>query len=140
MKETVMPDETGALTPPDNEKIQNWWNQHWKGPVICPVCKTTEWTVTPHVVNIQRHAIDATVANTVSYPHIIVTCKTCAHSMFFNAVQIGISPQRPLSSLSNALANTNYMGGLLGAIAPQNALTSIPSPPGLLSSLLKKDK
>jgi hypothetical protein len=134
-----MPDETGALTPPDNEKIQNWWNQHWKGPVTCPVCKTTEWTVAPHVVNIQRHAIDATVANTVSYPHILVTCKSCAHSMFFNAVQIGISPHRPVSPLASAFANPNpYMGGLLGALAPQNPFQQ--PPPGILSALLKKDE
>jgi RNase P subunit RPR2 len=133
----IMPDSTGALTPSDNDKIQNWWNQHWKAPVTCPVCKTTEWTVAPHVVNIQRHAIDAAVANTVSYPHIVVTCKSCAHSMFFNAVQIGISASRPVPSFTNALTNPNpYMGGIFGALAPQSTFP----PPGLLGSLLKKDK
>jgi hypothetical protein len=130
-----MPDATGALTPSDNDKIQNWWNLHWKSPVTCPVCKTLEWTVAPHVVNIQRHAIDAAVGNTVSYPHIVVTCKSCAHSMFFNAVQIGVSAP------SNALANPNpfLSAGIFGSLAPQSALVS-PPPEGLLGSLFKKDK
>jgi predicted nucleic-acid-binding Zn-ribbon protein len=130
-----MPDATGALTPADNDTIQRWWNQHWKAPVTCPVCKTTEWTIAPHVVNFQRHAMDASVGNTVSYPHIVVTCKNCAHSMFFNAVQVGVSPSRPVPMPS-------YMGGLLGAIAPQSPFGSLAQPPegGALSSLMKKDK
>jgi hypothetical protein len=136
-----MPDYTGALSEPDNQKIQDWWTQHWKSPVICPVCKTSEWTVAPHVVNIQRYAMDAAAANTVSYPHIAVTCKKCAHSMFFNAVQIGISPPGPAPGLPIAgllgspLSNT----GIFGALAPVGAL-SVPPPEGILGSLMKKDK
>jgi hypothetical protein len=130
-----MPDSTGALTSSDNEKIQNWWNLHWKAPVTCPVCKTSEWTVAPHVINIQRHATDAAVGNTISYPHIVVTCKSCAHSMFFNAVQIGVSASHPVPQFSNALANpTPLSAGILGSLAPQSP------PEGLLSSLMKKDK
>ena len=136
-----MPDSTGVLTPSDNDKIQNWWNLHWKAPVTCPVCKTSEWTVAPHVVNLQRHAIDASVGNTVSYPHIVVTCKSCAHSMFFNAVQIGVSVPHPLPPFPNTPVNPNpYLtAGIFGSLAPQNPL--LPTPPeGLLGALLKKDK
>jgi hypothetical protein len=85
-----MPDLSGLLTPADNEKIQKWWTERWKAPVFCPVCKTTEWSIAPHVVSIPRHAVDAAMANTQSYPHIVVTCRNCAHSMFFNAAQMGV--------------------------------------------------
>jgi hypothetical protein len=134
-----MPDATGALTPTDNDTIQRWWDQHWKAPVICPVCKTTDWTIAPHVVNFQRHADDASVPNTTSYPHIVVTCKNCAHSMLFNAVQIGVSPSRSVSSLTNALLGSP-MGSLFGALAPESPFGYLAPPPGALSSLLKKDK
>jgi hypothetical protein len=62
-----MPDSYGNLTADDNEKVQRWWVQHWKAPVICPVCKTTEWVQASHVVNVVRHASDAYAPNTVSY-------------------------------------------------------------------------
>ncbi len=41
----AMPDEHGRLTEADNDLIQRWWGRHWKDddPVICPVCKTTDW-------------------------------------------------------------------------------------------------
>jgi hypothetical protein len=118
-----MPDSAGALTPDDNAKIRSWWEQHWKDPVVCPVCKTREWTIAPHVVNLQRHALDSLVANTVSYPHIVVTCKTCAHSMFFNSVQMGISLRH--EAPTNALASLLAAAPNLGAPVPTNSLASL---------------
>jgi uncharacterized protein (DUF2225 family) len=86
-----MPDEHGRLTEADNDLIERWWGQHSKDSVICPVCNTDGWKIAGHLVNVQTHAVDANAGNTPTYPHIIVICKFCAYSMFFNAVQIGIA-------------------------------------------------
>jgi hypothetical protein len=117
----TMPDEHGLLSKADNDSIQRWWGQHWKDPVICPVCKTTDWSLTSHLVNVQRFATDANASNAPTYPHIIVTCKFCAHSMFFNAVQIGIAapPARQPTAgaaASDFVAKVNEMGqgGIVG--------------------------
>jgi hypothetical protein len=64
----AMPDEHGLLSKADNDSIQRWWDQHWKEPVICPVCKTTDWSLSSHFVNIQRFATDANASNTPTYP------------------------------------------------------------------------
>jgi len=116
-----MPDEHGLLSKEDNDSIQRWWGQHWKDPVICPVCKTTDWSLASHLVNVQRFATDANASNTPTYPHIIVTCKFCAHSMFFNAVQIGIAAplaRQPTAGAANSdfVAKVNEMGqgGIVG--------------------------
>jgi len=116
-----MPDEHGLLSKADNDSIQRWWGQHWKDPVICPVCKTTDWSLASHLVNVQRFATDANASNTPTYPHIIVTCKFCAHSMFFNAVQIGIAAplaRQPTAGAANSdfVAKVNEMGqgGIVG--------------------------
>jgi hypothetical protein len=85
-----MPDSSGRLTPEDNQKIQAWWGQHWKSPVICPVCKTDSWALGAHVVNVPRHGTDAFMAE--AYPQLLVGCRTCGHTMFFNAVSIGVAP------------------------------------------------
>src|SRR5260370_37262796 len=88
----AMPDEHGRLTEADNDLIQRWWGQHWKDddPVICPVCKTTDWKTAGHLVNIPTHAPDAKASHPPTYPHSIFLCKFCAHSLFSHAVQIGI--------------------------------------------------
>jgi RNase P subunit RPR2 len=99
-----MPDEHGRLTEADSDLIERWWGQHSKDQVICPVCKTADWKIAGHVVNIRTHAADPNVGNTPTHPHIIVTCKFCAHSMFFNAAQIGIAAleDKPSSRQPNA--------------------------------------
>src|SRR5262249_42880858 len=82
-----MPDEYGRLSAADHDLIEGWWTQHSKEPVICPVCKTTDWKIAGHLINIPSHATatDANASDTSTYPHIVVICKFCAHSMFFNA-------------------------------------------------------
>src|SRR5690348_14914385 len=100
-----MPDEHGQLNEADNDLIERWWTQHSKDSVICPVCKTTNWKVAGHLVNIQGNPVNS--SNRPTYPHVIVTCKSCAHSMLFDAVQIGIAtPLRPaaVSAASDHLA------------------------------------
>ncbi len=46
-----MPDTNGLLTAQDNEKIQSWWRLNWRDPVVCPVCKTSDWGLGSHVVS-----------------------------------------------------------------------------------------
>jgi hypothetical protein len=88
----LMPDDRGRLTPEDHTKLREWWGQYWRGSVACPVCKTTEWVVGEHVVSVNRLASDAGVDGSPSYQMVLVGCKTCSHTMFFNAVQIGLTP------------------------------------------------
>jgi hypothetical protein len=122
-----MPDATGQLTQADSDTIKRWWDLHWKAPVTCPVCKTAEWTIASHVVNIQRYATDSGGGST--YPHIVVTCKTCAHAMFFNAVQIGVSPVYAPPPQTPGVG----VSSLFGSLAPADPLALTP-----LGSLLSK--
>jgi hypothetical protein len=119
-----MPDEHGLLSKADNDSIQRWWDQHWKDPVICPVCKTTDWSLSSHLVNIQRFATDANADNTPTYPHIIITCKFCAHSIFFNAMQIGIAAPPARQRAPDLVAKVDEMGqgSILGL---QQSLTDL---------------
>jgi hypothetical protein len=139
-----MPDSSGRLTQADNEKIQQWWTRHWKSPVICPVCKTSDRSLADHVVNIQRHALDSSVPNAITYPHIIVGCKTCAHAMFFNAVSIGVATAwEPPKQVALTALGTGIAGGssTLAALSPSNSASALTTGPlGLPSLLGKKDK
>jgi Zn ribbon nucleic-acid-binding protein len=89
----AMPDQRGRLTPGDHEKIRDWWltRERWKAPVVCPVCQTTEWRVLDYALVLNRYGEYADVSGTPSYPVVAVGCVTCAHTMLFNAVMIGIT-------------------------------------------------
>ena len=105
-----MPDASGALTSSDAEKVKSWFATHWKGTVICPVCKSNAWTYGSHVVNLPRYAVDAAVPGTLTFPHLPVVCNTCANTLFFNATNMGLFQQAPpspvqRSSLANALSS-----------------------------------
>ena len=113
-----MPDEHGRLTEADNELIERWWGQHSKDSVTCPVCKTTNWKIVGHLVKIQSDAAGANASNTPTFPHIIVTCKFCAHSIFFNAVRIGIAatyvPPAPQPAAGAVASDLMGQRGILG--------------------------
>jgi hypothetical protein len=138
----MMPTIDGTLTDEDNEKIQRWWSQHWQAPVICPVCKTSDWITAPHVMNVTRHAADAYVTDTVSYPHIVVSCKKCAHSMFFNAVAIGVAASHSAPDTRKTLAElvksptpfTDGLADIFGTLAQSQ------TGPKSLGDLLSKKK
>jgi hypothetical protein len=84
-----MPDAKGKLTPEDHQKIKLWWNLHWKGPVVCPVCKQSNWQTGDYMVHATRFSADPPGA-APTIPLITINCTTCAHVLTFGAVQIGI--------------------------------------------------
>ena len=71
-----------------------------------------------------RFATDANASNTATYPHIIITCKFCAHSIFFNAVQIGVAAPPDRQRASDLVLTVDEMGqgGILGL---QRSLTDL---------------
>lgn len=86
-----MPDQHGKLTAEDTAKVAKWWTGRWKSPVVCPVCKTSDWTLAPHLVGLHRLAVDPLSETGEVYHMILVGCRNCAHTMTFNAVQVGLS-------------------------------------------------
>jgi hypothetical protein len=85
-----MPDAEGILTAEDGEKINRWWIGRWKGSVACVVCQTSNWYVSKHLVQLPRFATDAFINGTSTYPHVLIVCHECSHTMLFNAVRMGI--------------------------------------------------
>lgn len=87
-----MPDSAGKLSQDDFQKIKAWWDQHWKGDVVCPVCKTKHWTTSAHVVQTPRWSTPEAAGAPPVYPYIAISCNTCSHTLLFSAVRMGITP------------------------------------------------
>ena len=89
-----MPDDNGILSPDEKNKIINWLGTHWKVPSICPISGDNNWAIGDHAVTPVISGKQGGVFGNVGYQHIMLICKTCGYTMFFNAVMLGIFPPR----------------------------------------------
>lgn len=74
----------------DMARAQAWFQQHWKAPVTCPVCKNSAWTITEDFAVLQPASPTSGVL-----PYVIVACNTCTHVLMFSAVGMGLWPPLP---------------------------------------------
>jgi hypothetical protein len=80
----------------DMARAKAWFDKHWKEPVICPVCRSGTWTIGAYFSVIHT----STPSNPLApvWPYVQVACNTCGHTLFFNAVSMGLwSPYTPVT-------------------------------------------
>jgi hypothetical protein len=87
-----MPDEQGKLNQSETEKIRQWFKGHWTRDYHCPVCWTNEWLTAEHIVAPVAYSQGGMMIGGSVYPQIMVICKGCGHTLYFNAVMMGILP------------------------------------------------
>jgi hypothetical protein len=87
-----MPDSQGVLTPEERVKVSEWLKVHWKQPLICPVSGHNEWALADHVVQPLINSGAGIMLGGSSYPQVMVVCRGCGYTVYFNAIMIGIFP------------------------------------------------
>ncbi len=98
-----MPDAQGGVTPDEQQLIQQWFQDRWKGAVMCPVCNTGGWSYGTYYVQAPRWSADALMPGSITFPMLPVSCNNCGHTMLFSIGQMGIKPyENPVQR--NALA------------------------------------
>jgi hypothetical protein len=81
----------------DMARAKAWFDKQWVEPVTCVVCRNTTWTIGAYFAVLQT----ATPPNPLApvWPYVQVSCNTCGHTLFFNAVAMGLwSPWVPNAS------------------------------------------
>lgn len=78
--------ETGEV---DNVLANKWFVDHWPQPRTCPVCKQNDWGLNPVFGHVSIGALGAQL-RTRTVPMVMVTCRICGHTLFFNAVLMGL--------------------------------------------------
>lgn len=60
--------------------------------VVCPVCGNKQWAINDIVVESQEFQNGNIIigANSAIVPYVTLTCRKCAHTLFFNAIQLGV--------------------------------------------------
>ena len=87
-----MLDEQGRLSDQDKQKIADWLDEKWTQPSKCSVCGHSDWTLGEHLVNLQIYYGGGLRIGGPTYPYVMVICKNCAQTLFFNAVMLGLIP------------------------------------------------
>jgi hypothetical protein len=88
--EEAMPDNSGALTPEEKQKVNAWFQQNWHL-TSCPISGHQNWVLGDHIVQPVTHA-GGVVIGGVSYPQIMVICGGCGYTVYMNAVIAGVVP------------------------------------------------
>jgi len=73
--------------------VKEWLDKHWTGDHNCPICKSNVWQIVGMVYEIARFTTEPTTAKTV-FPIVNIVCQTCAYTMSFNALVIGVVEQQ----------------------------------------------
>ncbi len=90
-----MPDEKGILSSEEREKCAAWFKQHACGKVECPICKIDAWEIENSLV--KTHVLipgQRSVEGAPMYAFFLVCCRKCRHTLFVNAVDARIIPNK----------------------------------------------
>lgn len=84
-----MPDSDGKLTEEERERAAEWFQQHWAGNTNCTSCDRNQWIIGEHIVAPPLFAKGVILGGT-AYPQIMVVCGYCAHTVYYNAIIMGV--------------------------------------------------
>jgi len=84
-----MPDAKG-LTDDERMKIKKWFEDKWKEPVICPICKGDTWILADDIVTPVIYGEKGPILGGATYPQVMVVCNKCGLTLYLNALIMGI--------------------------------------------------
>ncbi|MGC2494657.1 hypothetical protein [Candidatus Binatus sp.] len=75
----------------DSTAANEWLNKHWKTR-NCPICGIVTWAMAPQFAHVS-FARPGVVGAPPSFPCVVLTCRNCGHTLFFNGVVMGLLPE-----------------------------------------------
>lgn len=84
------------FTDEEADKINRWLVEHWKEPRKCPISGHETWDVPSKLVYLTTSLPPESLFSPqlVVYPSVMLVCKGCGYTMFFNALAMGIEPPK----------------------------------------------
>ncbi len=93
MDGVAVPDQSGNLSESEKKKAQDWLRERMPAALTCSVCNTQNWILADHVVAPPIFGRGLVLGGT-AYPHVMLICRQCGHTVFFNAVMMGLVEKR----------------------------------------------
>lgn len=88
--------DSETLSQEQREKIVAWLKAR-NAPRACSVCGHNNWTVADHLVAPPIFRPNVISLGGPAYPQAMLICANCAHTIYFNAVVMGVvtEPEKP---------------------------------------------
>jgi hypothetical protein len=76
----------------DYVKASNEFARFWRPDFQCPICgKEKTYTFGPDLVTLTFNPNPFAPTYTLPYPCVVVICSWCGHTLFFNAIRLGLT-------------------------------------------------
>ena len=86
-----MPDDAGKLTDAEKQLVSDWIGKNASPDLKCPLCGDSGWIIGGHLVQpITLGGKMGLMLGGVGYPQVMLISQKCGHTLFFNAVVIGL--------------------------------------------------
>lgn len=76
----------------DSALANQWLNTHWKKR-NCSICGQVTWAMAPAFAHIPMNLMGRHSAAMHSFPCVVLTCRICGNTLFFNAIAMGLLPE-----------------------------------------------
>ena len=89
-----MPSHLGLLSDAEKQFVMQWLYSKWsRGAGRCPIDGKTNWVIGDYLVA-PNYATNLSGVNLGSapFPQVVVICGDCGHTLYFNAVVMGLIP------------------------------------------------
>ncbi len=81
------------LSQQEMQRIIEWLQTHWVGGQHCSICGHTDWLVNDRIFHLQEY-LPEFPQPPVSHPVVPVICRNCGHTVYFNAIHLGVLNQQ----------------------------------------------
>lgn len=89
-----MASDKGELTKEQKQQFLDWLKKRWTGDANCFVCRKSQWVTGDHFITPTAQTPGGgLVLGGISYPQVFVNCGNCGHTIYFNAMLIGLISQ-----------------------------------------------
>jgi hypothetical protein len=87
-----MPDEQGKLTEAEKDQAIKLITTKGSRAPVCSICGTNGWQLADHLVQPISQGTGGLFFGGTAYPQVMLICRKCSHTVFFNAVALGLIP------------------------------------------------
>lgn len=85
-----MSDSEKTLSTYQKGLLDDWLDERWTGHSDCPICEKNAWTTSKYIVSPPIFMGKTFEFGGPQYPQIMVICTYCGHTLYFNAMIIGL--------------------------------------------------
>lgn len=91
----------GVMDEQQKQKAVNWLSSMAPAGIRCETCGNTQWDLAKDLVMpITFHGGDIVIGGGPSYPQVMLICRRCGNTKFFNAVKMGVVGKETVSTSS----------------------------------------